>query len=236
MAGFIDTLAGGGGLLIIPALLLAQVPPVQAISTNKLQGSFGTLTSAVTMICKGKVSMTRIKRPFAFAFFGSITGALTIQYLPDGLVRVIIPTVLFVIAGYFLFSRINEEGQKEQKVSDGTFDCLVSPGIGFYDGAFGPGAGSFFTLSAVALLGKNLVDATASAKVLNFASNLAALITFIIGGKVLWIVGGVMIAGTMVGAFLGSLAVINIGAKIIRPTIVFMSLSMLAVYCWKQFF
>ena len=228
-------MAGGGGLLVIPALLVAQVPPVQAIATNKLQGSFGTLTSALTMIKKKKVTVADIRKPFVFAFIGSICGALVIQYLPNDLVNIIIPIVLGLIAAYFLFYRSKEEGERKPVITNKKYNYSISPAIGFYDGAFGPGAGSFYALSGAALLGNNLVEATAKAKVLNFASNLAALLTFIVGGKVLWIVGGVMVVGTMIGAYLGSLAVINIGTKIIQPTIVIMSLAMLAVYCWKHF-
>ena len=107
--------------------------------------------------------------------------------------------------------------------------------MGFYDGAFGPGAGSFYTLGHVALLGRRILEATARAKVLNFASNLAALLVFAAGGKVLWLVGGVMIAGAMLGAYAGSLVVISRGNRVIRPAIVTMSLVMLCVYVLKSF-
>ena len=235
IAGFLDTLAGGGGLLVIPALLLAQVPPVQAIATNKLQGSFGTLTSAITMISKGQVSLPTIRRPLVMALSGAIVGALAIQYIPQGVVNIVTPVVLFSIAMYFVFSSNPGNQSKPAMIKERTFDYGVSPGIGFYDGAFGPGAGSFYAMSGVALRGKSLVQSTANAKVLNFASNLAALLIFIVSGEVLWMVGGAMIIGTMIGAYLGSLVVLNIGAKVIRPTIVVMSLAMLSVYLWQKF-
>ncbi len=236
VAGFLDTLAGGGGLIVIPALLLAQVPPIQAIATNKLQGSFGTLVSAGTMHKNNMVSFTQIKRPFIAALIGAIIGAISIQFVHADVVRIIIPLVLGTIALYFLFAPNPGTYEKPQKISDGTFDAVVAPTIGFYDGAIGPGAGSFYCLSGVALAGKNLINATANAKVLNFASNLAALSVFIISGKIMWLVGGIMVVGTMIGAYLGSLVVIHRGAKVIRPVIVVMSVSMLVSYLWKTYF
>ncbi len=225
-------------MLVIPALLLVGVPPVQAIATNKLQGSFGTLTAAVTMISKRQVKPGTIKKPFITALTGAVFGAIAIQLIPAVSMDFVTPVVLLLIALYFLFFDHSSNQSRWQSsppaIRHSTFGNVVAPGIGFYDGAFGPGAGSFYALSGVAFRGKNLVQATADAKVLNFASNLAALATFIVSGKVVWLVGGVMIAGTVAGAYLGSLVVLNIGAKVIRPTIVIMSLAMLCTYIWQR--
>jgi len=110
----------------------------------------------------------------------------------------------------------------------------VVPGIGFYDGMFGPGAGSFFSMAGVALRGQNLVTATAHAKLLNFASNIAALAVFVAGGKVLWTVGAVMVAGQVIGAWAGSHAMVRGGAKLIRPVIVTVCFAMLGRYLWQK--
>lgn len=235
LAGFVDTLAGGGGLIVIPALLLAQVPPVQAIATNKLQGSFGTLTSAITMIKRGLVSPKTIIKPFCMALVGAMIGATFIQKIPAIWVEAVTPLVLITIAIYFIFSKTPGDTDCPEKLSARIYNLTVVPFIGFYDGAFGPGAGSFYTLGGVALAGRNLVSATANAKVLNFASNVAALMIFVLSGKVIWLVGVVMTLGTIVGAYLGSLVIIHRGTQIIRPAIVIMSLLMLSVYLWKIF-
>ncbi len=225
-------------MLVIPALLLVGVPPVQAIATNKLQGSFGTLTAAVTMISKRQVELEAIRKPFLTALAGSVFGAIAIQYTPAGTMDFATPAVLLLIALYFLFfdHSVPHSGwtSRPPAIRHSTFGNFVTPGIGFYDGAFGPGAGSFYALSGVALRGKDLVQATADAKVLNFASNLAALAIFIVSGKIVWLVGGVMIAGTAAGAYLGSLVVLNTGARVIRPAIIIMSLAMLCVYIWRS--
>jgi uncharacterized membrane protein YfcA len=235
VAGFVDTLAGGGGLIVIPALLLAQVPPVYAIATNKLQGCFGTLTSATTMIRRDMVSRGRVRIPFAMAFAGAMLGAFVIQKIPAGIVDKVIPLVLISIALYFICAKSPGEVDTPETMPVRIYNMTVVPLIGFYDGAFGPGAGSFYTLGGVALAGKNLIRATANAKVLNFASNLAALIIFILGGKVLWVVGAVMSVGTILGAWLGSLVIIHRGTQIIRPAIVTMSLIMLCTYLLKTY-
>ena len=235
IAGFVDTLAGGGGLIVIPALMLAQVPPVYAIATNKLQGSFGTLTAATTMIRKNLVSVSESRTPFVMALTGSVFGAVAIQVINTEVVDAVIPVVLIAIALYFLIAKNPGTTDSAPKIEKSAYETRVVTAIGFYDGAFGPGAGSFYTLGGVALAGKNLVAATAQAKVLNFASNLAALCVFVISGKVLWVVGGVMVVGAMVGAYLGSHVVIRGGVRVIRPVIVVVCLAMLANYFWIRY-
>ena len=204
------------------------------------------------MVAKRQVDLGTIKKPFLTALAGAVFGAIAIQYVPSGSMDLVTPAVLLLIALYFLFFDHSthpstpsacgldspvcggSDTPRSPVIRHSTFSNIVSPGIGFYDGAFGPGAGSFYALSGVALLGKNLIQATADAKVLNFASNLAALITFIVSGKIIWLVGAVMIMGTATGAYLGSLVVLNMGAKVIRPAIVVMSLTMLCIYIWRR--
>ena len=169
------------------------------------------------------------------AFLSAIIGALFIQKIPTGIVDKIIPLVLICIAVYFICAKSPGEVDRPETLPGKIYNLTVVPLIGFYDGAFGPGAGSFYTLAGVALAGKNLVRATANAKVLNFASNLAALMIFILGGKVLWVVGAVMSVGTILGAWLGSLVIIHRGTRIIRPAIVTMSLIMLCTYLLKTY-
>ncbi|WP_261796483.1 TSUP family transporter [Pelistega indica] len=115
------------------------------------------------------------------------------------------------------------------------FNTTVVPGIGFYDGIFGPGTGSFFSLSNIALRGQQIVTATGNAKVFNFASNIAAVLVFVFSGKVVWLVGAVMICGQILGAYLGSLMVIKNGSKLIRPLVVIMCFLMVARYMYSKF-
>ncbi|MBX2869382.1 MAG: TSUP family transporter [Acidiferrobacterales bacterium] len=234
IAGFVDSAAGGGGLIAVPAMLLFGVPPINALATNKLQGSFGTATAAITMLKRGKVTLSRPLRYFALALIGGALGTWMVQQFPAEALKIIVPLVLTVIALYFLLAGSNTEKTRSARMGNNTYLYAVVPPIGFYDGFFGPGAGSFYAATGVALRGNDMVGATANAKLLNFASNIASLVVFVIGGKVLWIVGGVMILGQMLGAYLGSLAVISYGGRLVRPLIVLACLLMVTRYAWQE--
>ena len=189
VAGFFDTLAGGGGLITLPALLLAGLPPTVAIGTNKLQASFGTATAAFNMLRRGLVSVREVRLPFSRSVLGAALGAWAIQQVNAEALRWVVPVVLLMIGGYFLFAKGAGATERQARFSERTFSNAVVPAIGFYDGLFGPGTGSFFALGGVALRGMELVKATATAKVLNFGSNLTAFLVLLAGGKVLWSVG-----------------------------------------------
>jgi uncharacterized membrane protein YfcA len=234
VAGFIDAIAGGGGLITLPALMLTQIPPIQALATNKLQGSFGTLTSSLTMLRKGMVTVTEVRFLFFSSLIGSTLGALVIMLIDPKTLDVVVPIVLAVVALYFVLVPRAGEGTRPPVVGPAVYHALVVPAIGLYDGMFGPGSGSLFSAGGVFLRGQSLVSATATAKVLNFAANIASLVVFIFGKKVLWSLGAVMIAGNMLGAHLGSLAAIGGGARLIRPVIVLVCLALLARYFWQS--
>lgn len=227
VAGFLDTLAGGGGLLTVPALLLAGIPPLQALGTNKLQGAAGTGMATYQVIRKRRVHWRDVRRPMLWAFAGSVAGSIGVQFLNADSLTVIIPVVLAVIAAYFLFVPKSHEPPPEPRMSDPAYEATVVPVIGAYDGAFGPGTGSLFALSGVALRAKALVQSTAVAKTLNFATNVASLLVFAFAGQMLWAVGAVMIAGQLVGAYLGSHMLFRVKPLVLRILIVIMSLGML---------
>ncbi|MHA7919206.1 TSUP family transporter [Alloalcanivorax xenomutans] len=232
LAGFIDTLAGGGGLLTLPALLLAGLNPVTALATNKLQGTFGSGMATFMLLRRRRFAETLagLRRPFLWSLGGSAVGTLLVQLTDSDALRVLVPVVLAVIALYFLFSPGAGNVARTPRLSARLYERTVVPVIGFYDGFFGPGTGSFFSLTGVALRGQDLITATAQAKALNFASNIASLTLFVIGGKVLWATGAVMIVGQTAGAWLGSHAVLRGGAPLIRPLIVVVCLAMLVRY------
>lgn len=227
VAGFLDTLAGGGGLLTLPALLLAGVPPLAALGTNKLQGSFGTGMATYQVLRRRRVSWPRVRGPMAFAFGGSVAGSVAIQWVNTDGLRVLIPVVLAVIAAYFLFVPRAHEPPSEPRIGSRVFDGYVVPAIGAYDGAFGPGTGSLFALSGVALRAQTLVQSTAVAKTLNFATNVAALAVFLIAGHLVWAAGAAMICGQLLGAYVASHLLFRVKPLVIRVLIVVMSLGML---------
>ena len=225
VAGMIDAIAGGGGLLALPALLWAGLPPVQALATNKLQGTFGTLTSSAHFLRKGEIRLERLRIPILMTFIGSVSGTLAVQRIGSDLLEEVVPSLLIAFALYFLLSPRIGDQDAHHRISHGMFGLLIGFGVGFYDGFFGPGTGSFFAAAFVMLLGYNLRRATAATKVLNFTSNIASLLFFALAGQVIWQVGLPMGLAQMAGAWLGSHLVIRHGTRLIRPLLVLVSLA-----------
>ena len=228
VAGFVDSLAGGGGLLALPSLLLAGLDPVTALATNKLQGSFGTASATHTFWKKGLLRPLEHVAEIAVVFAGAMLGVFAVSYVPADLLRQIMPVLLVLVAGYFALS---------PKLSVGTFPIavfsfFVAPLLGFYDGVFGPGTGSFFMLALVSLFGFGVVEATGRTKLLNFTSNIAALSMFILGGKIVWVVGLCMGIAQIVGAQIGARVAIANGARVIRPLLVLVCCAMAMRLWW----
>lgn len=233
-AGFIDAIAGGGGMLTVPALLSVGIPPAQALATNKLQSSFGSFSASWYFIRNGLVNLKEMRLAIICTFIGSAFGAFLVQYIDAGILTSLIPILLICISLYFLFSPNIGTSSNAKKLSETAFAFSIGTSIGFYDGFFGPGTGSFFTISFILLAQLGLVEATARTKILNFTSNIAALILFIIAGLPIWELGLVMAAGGFIGARMGAHIVISKGQKFIRPMVVIMSMGMAIKLLWQQ--
>ena len=234
LAGFVDSIAGGGGLLTVPALLWAGLPPAAAIATNKLQATFGSFSAAVRFIRSGEVDPRAMKAEIACALAGGLAGAIVLQWIDAGIMRDVIPFLLIGIALYLLLSPKAGDLDAHRRMGDTAFALVACTGIGFYDGIFGPGTGTFFAIAFVTLLGFNLRKATAHTKVLNFTSNIASLIGFLAGGAILWTVGLVMAVGATLGAQLGAHMVIRNGARLVRPMLVVASLAITVRLVWSD--
>ena len=219
-AGFIDSIAGGGGLIAIPALLLAGIPPVEALGTNKLQGLFGTGSAALHYAAKGHVDVRRQLPWTVLAFITSGLGALIATKIPGEALRLTLPFVLVAIALYFALKPDMGDVDRAERVTPVLFGLTVVPLVGFYDGVFGPGTGSFLMLAFVSLAGYGVLKATAHTKFLNFASNLGAFAVFAAVGVVSWKVGFMMGVAQFVGARIGSGLAIRNGARLIKPLLV----------------
>lgn len=220
LAGFVDSIAGGGGLITIPTLLLAGLPPVDALGTNKLQGLFGSGAATVTYAAKGQVDL-RKQAPMAIvSLVGGAAGALLASVLPGEWLAMALPVVLVAIALYFALKPNMDDVDKAERMSPFLFGATVVPAIGFYDGVFGPGTGSFFMLSFVSLAGFGLLKATAHTKLLNFASNLGGFAAFALVGAIAWKIGLLMGIAQVAGARLGAGMAIRNGARIIKPLLV----------------
>jgi len=230
IAGLLDTLAGGGGLIALPALILSGVPPLAALGTNKLQGSMGTATATYMMLKNKKVQWHHVKKLMLFAFIGALFGTIAVQFIDQQILSYVIPVVISLIGLYFLFAPTASDKKTRAKVSKRNYQNVVMPAIGCYDGFFGPSTGSFFSLAGISLRGHNIIDATAIAKALNFATNIASLMIFLIAGKIVWIIGLVMMFGQVIGAWIGSHCLFSINPKYLRLLVVAMCFGMLIKY------
>jgi uncharacterized membrane protein YfcA len=230
VAGMLDTLAGGGGLIALPALILCGIPPLYALGTNKLQGSMGTATATFMMLRKRRVQWHDVKFLMLSAFIGSTLGTIAVQFINTDILTFVVPSVLLFIAIYFLFSPLPKETRTPPKLSSQTYQKYIVPVIGWYDGMFGPGTGSFFAVAGVSLRGHGLIESTAIAKTLNFSTNIAALFVFLITGKIVWLAGLLMMTGQMLGAWAGSHCLYKINPKYLRFLVVTMCVGMLIKY------
>ena len=220
MAGFVDSIAGGGGLIAVPALLLAGFTPVEALGTNKLQGLFGSGSATVAYARKGHVDLKAQLPAAILAAAGSALGAILATLIPGDIFRAFLPFLLVAIALYFAFKPNMDDIDRARRLSPFLFGLMIVPLVGFYDGVFGPGAGSFYMLAFVALAGFGLLKATAHTKLLNFASNLGGFAVFAFAGVVFWKIGLMMGAAQFAGAQVGSRLAMKNGAKIIKPLLV----------------
>ena len=225
VAGVIDALAGGGGLLTIPALMAAGIPPVNALATNKLQSTLGTASAVYAFARKGRIDFRRFLKPAAAAFVGAGLGAWALQLVDPGFLEGLIPILLILMIVYFLVAPKASEEDRLSRLGPAALIATVAA-IGFYDGFFGPGTGSFLTTALVAV--RLVGSATAHTKFLNLASNVAALIALALGGKVLWAIGLSMAVASIAGGQVGAHLAMRIGGRVIRPLLVTMSLLLTA--------
>lgn len=230
-AGWIDAVVGGGGLLQLPALLLIPgITPVQALATNKFASVFGTATSSVTYYRRAKPDIRTALPMAGIALAGSFGGAAVATVLPASAFKPIIVVALLAVALFTAFrpqlgaaTALRFRGRKHHVTAGIT--GLV---IGFYDGMIGPGTGTFLVISLVALLGYDFLQASAKAKIVNFATNLGALLLFIPHGAVLWLLGAILAVANVAGSYLGSRMAVSRGTTFIRVVFLVVVIALIA--------
>jgi uncharacterized protein len=220
LAGWIDAIAGGGGMITIPLLLSLGVPPQMVLGTNKLQASFGSYTAAQHFVRRDIVPLSDAATGIVVTLIGSAVGTFAVQQIDSSVLNVVIPFLLLAIAGYMWFTPSLGSVAVAPRMNRIQFYLLFGLLLGFYDGFFGPGVGSFWAVAFVLVLGFDLTRATGYTKVMNFTSNIVSCVVFAIGGHVLWLPGLVMAAGQIAGARIGSGMVITKGVKFIRPVFI----------------
>lgn len=223
VAGTIDAIAGGGGLITIPALLAVGLPPGAAIATNKIGGIAGSTAATLHFLRMRQIDLKRSRWMMLGTFLGSLAGGIALTQIDSSILKQIIPVLLIGFALYFLLSPRVGAQDRTQRISMALYAATLAPLIGFYDGFFGPGTGTFLAIALVTLLGMNLVKATAHAKLLNLCSNLAAVIFFALHGNIVWAYGLPMLAGQWVGGTIGARLVVTRGHQLIRILMVTMA-------------
>jgi uncharacterized membrane protein YfcA len=216
-AGFVDSIAGGGGLITVPVLLQLGLDPRLALATNKLQSTCGSASATWHHARAGTLRARECLRGFCLSFAGAVAGALMVQVIHRALLGKMIPLLLVSIVVFMMLRPKLGDEDLHPRLPRGVFDLGFGLVLGFYDGFFGPGVGMFWAIAFVFGLGFNLTKATASTKAMNFASNLGSLLLFAGAGLVLWLPGLVMGAGQLLGAWAGSRMVVSRGARFIRP-------------------
>jgi uncharacterized membrane protein YfcA len=219
-AGFVDAVVGGGGLVQLPALAVAfpGAAPVQILATNKLAGTCGTTVSSLTYYRRVKPDPKTFVPLMVVAFLGSALGALAASQLPRSAFNPVILAALLVVGAYVLLQP--DAGQVTELRFSGhrhtALAALAGLTIGFYDGALGPGTGSFFVFTLVGLLGYSFLEASAKAKIANWATNVAALLVFAAQGAVMWRIGLVVGLCNLIGSYAGARTAVSQGSRFVR--------------------
>jgi uncharacterized membrane protein YfcA len=234
-AGLIDAVAGGGGLITVPVLMSIGLPPQVALGTNKLQASFGSGSAMLHFVRSGTVKLSECISGILWTAAGAAAGVLAIQRLDPALLKQLVPWLLIVIAAYTLLTPKLGAEDIQARLSPKLFYPLFGLSIGFYDGFFGPGTGSFWAMAFVLLLGCSLVRATAHTKVMNFTSNIVSLVIFMAAGQVHFIEGLLMGVAQFIGARIGANLVTVKGAKFIRPVFIAVVLLVTAKLLYQNY-
>ncbi|WP_438492778.1 TSUP family transporter [Paenibacillus sp. IHBB 3054] len=233
LAGLIDSVVGGGGLIAIPALLSAGIPLPLLLGSNKLAGTLCSFTSTASFMRSGKINFQLVKVLIPFSIIGAVAGSLTVRQVPSEFLKPLVIVMLVVITIYTLFKKAWGDvstfaGSSKKSRLIGIAVALL---IGFYDGFFGPGTGSFL-IFAFLMMGFEFVTAAGNAKVLNFASNISSLLTFVALGSVSYSYGLIMGIPMVIGAVVGSRIAIRKGAAYIRPLFIAVTVILISKQIW----
>ncbi len=235
LAGLIDAVAGGGGLLTLPALLSTGLPPQVVLGTNKLQASCGTSLAAWRFWQAGLMKQPGLWLGVAISFMASATGSFVATLIAPDFLRRLVPVLLIGVAGYLVLAPKVGESARAPRVSPWLFAGFFGIALGFYDGFFGPGTGSFWMTASMALLGLEIRSANAYTKAMNLSSNLASLSFFALQGKVQFPIALTMATGQLLGAQIGSRLAIRRGGEFIRPVLFVVVLVLAIRLLWQTF-
>ncbi|HVN48437.1 MAG TPA: TSUP family transporter, partial [Bacteroidota bacterium] len=229
-------IAGGGGLITLPTLLSVGIPPQLALGTNKFQGTFGSCTAAIYYHQKNLFDVRKELLGILFTFIGAAIGTWAVQHMHTEILNTLIPLLLLLIAVYTIFSPSLGKLQTRPRMNAALFYLVIGLALGFYDGFFGPGTGTFWAISYMVLMGFEITRATGSTKLMNFTSNIVSVAVFALGGSILLLQGLIMAAGQTLGAQLGARFAVKKGIHIIRPLFLLVVFATIARLLYLRFF
>lgn len=228
IAAVVDSIAGGGGLIALPAIIAAGVPPHLALGTNKLASSCASFTSTLAFIKSKKIYFPLVKWQIPCTLIGASLGARTVLGIDENYLKALIVILVFAVALYTTFHKdfgVKDDfkGLTRKNLITG---CVFAFALGFYDGFFGPGAGTFLIFLFISIYGFDFVQAAGNGKILNFTSNIASVVVFFLTGKIVFIIGIPMAISMIIGARVGTHIAINNGAKVIKPIFIAIAVSL----------
>lgn len=233
LAAFIDSTVGGGGLISLPALMFAGLPPSLALGTNKMAGTMSALTSSLSYLKSGKIQYKLVSPLIPLSFVGSVAGAYLVHHVATAFLRPLVIVLLIAVTIYTIFKRNMGQTNTYRGASRRLFliSSLVALVLGFYDGFFGPGTGSFLIISFL-FMGFDFVQASGNAKALNLASNVGALVTFAMVHSINYLYGGIVGGAMIAGAIVGSQVAIRKGVRYVRPLFIGVTILMIGQQLW----
>ena len=225
IAGYVDSIAGGGGMIQVPVLLYSGIPPVFVLATNKMASLFGTLMATIKYFLSKKISIRVVSIAIIPCLLASYLGRSLVMYIPDYIIQWAI-LIAIPIALIFLLKKSSKIKEENTKLTNKNIILATAP-IGFYDGILGPGTGTYMTISMKKFLHLDYIISTASTKPLNLATNLGSAIAFVYAGKVLWMIAIPMAIANMAGSYVGTHFAIKGGESFIKKVLIFVLVFML---------
>lgn len=235
-ASFIDSVVGGGGLISVPALLTTGLPPAVVLGTNKLGGTMSSLTSSISFLMSGKMDVKLVRKWFPLSLIGSVAGAYTVRLIPPDFLK---PLVIILLLAVTLYTLVGNKRRNARPTAPQLtkkillLGAVVALALGYYDGFFGPGTGSFL-LFAFVMIGFDFVQAAGNAKALNFASNIGSLAAFAFMGHVNWYYGIPLALSMVAGALIGSQVAIRKGAAYVKPLFIAVTTILIGKQIWDM--
>lgn len=227
LAAFVDSIAGGGGLISMPVLLMAGLPAHLALGTNKFAGAFGCFSSAYKYSKSGKTNIELLKKLIPFTILGCLLGVKCVLSISENILNILVFLMILIVALYTYLKKDLGKEDKFENLSNENIKkgIIMAFALGFYDGFFGPGTGTFLTFAFIKIYGFDFLHASANTKILNFTSNFTALILFMFSGQILYKVAIFYAISMVLGGYIGAKVAINKGSQLIKPIFLFMAVA-----------